>query len=75
MNTITMCGIASNVSLVMPIRTIVTNAMPFTKNIKNGIIFITPILQFDHCPNGYLLREKDRMKHPQHLGMCHNSNV
>ena len=45
MNTITMCGIASNVSLVMPIRTIVTNAMPFTKNIKNGIIFITPVVE------------------------------
>ena len=39
-----MCGIASNVLLVMPIRTIVTNAIPFTKNIKNGIIFISPVV-------------------------------
>ena len=40
-----MCGIASNVLIVIAIKTIATNAMPFTKNIKNGIIFISPIVE------------------------------
>ena len=39
-----MYGIASNVLIVIAIKNIATTAMPFTKNIKNGIIFISPML-------------------------------
>lgn len=39
-----MCGIASNVLIVIAIKNIATNAMPLIINIKNGIIFISPML-------------------------------
>ena len=49
-----MCGIASNVLIVIAIKTIATNAMPFTKNIKNGIIFITPIVETAYAASFFI---------------------
>ena len=49
-----MCGIASNVLIVIAIKTIATNAMPLIINIKNGIIFITPVVETAYAASFFI---------------------